>query len=103
MSRTTLALLLGSALVLSITTAGNAQSAVDQRLADEAAAFVADEADGASPAERETMVACLLAEFAGLDDAEKEELLAEDDFEDSLDALIMAHPETEDALENCLG
>ena len=49
------------------------------------------------------MVDCLLAQFEGLDAAEKEILLDQEDFEDTLDALVMAHPETEDALEDCLG
>lgn len=77
--------------------------AADPRLEAAATAFVAEEAGNASASEQAAMVTCLLAGFDGLGDDEIATILAEDDFEDSLDVLVITHPETEDALEACLG
>ncbi|MCP4382972.1 MAG: hypothetical protein GY798_16385 [Hyphomicrobiales bacterium] len=84
-----------------MTTVGAVAESSDLQAA--AIGFVAEEAGDASASQQAAMVECILAGFDGLDDAEIATILAEDDFEDSLDALVMAHPETEDALEVCLG
>ena len=78
-----------------------ALAATGDDLAAAASAFVAEEVEGASQAQQEAIAACLVSAFDGLDDATVETLLAEDDFEDSLDALIEAHPEREDTIETC--
>ena len=96
-------LILALLISASLPALGHAQTDIDTRLADAAAGFVADEAGKASAIDQAAMVDCLLAQFEGLDAAEKEILLDQEDFEDTLDALVMAHPETEDALEDCLG
>lgn len=90
-------------LLLSLATAAQAQSEVDKRLTAEATRFVAEEAKDATKAQQAAMVDCILEQFAGLDDAAKNSILAEDDFEDSLDTLVETYPDTEDALEGCLG
>ena len=64
--------------------------------------FVSDEASDASPAAQEAMVACIADQFSDLDEAELQMFLDQDDFEDTLDALVIAYPESENAIEACL-
>ncbi len=78
-----------------------ALAATSDDLAAAASAFVVEEVEGASPARQEAIAACIVSAFDGLDDATVETMLAEDDFEDSLDALVKAYPEREDTIETC--
>ena len=78
-----------------------ALAATSDDLAAAASAFVAEEVEGASPARQEAIAACIVSAFDGLDDATVKTMLGEDDFEDSLDALIEAYPEREDTIETC--
>ena len=80
-----------------------AQDDIDTRIRQEAVAFVAVEAEGASAEQQAAIVDCVMGQFAGLSEADKTAILAADDFEDSLDALVGIAPEREDALENCFG
>ena len=90
-------------LLLSCAIPAAAESEIDKKLAAEATSFVDTEAPDASAAQKKAMVDCIMLQFAGLDDDEKNAMLAEDDFEDSLDTLVETYPDVEDALEGCLG
>ncbi len=64
-------------------------------------AFVAEEAPEASPEKQDDIASCIMGAFADLTAAELESILAQDDFEDTLDALVETYPEREDTIENC--
>ncbi|MBN9022692.1 MAG: hypothetical protein J0H08_11490 [Rhizobiales bacterium] len=81
--------------------AAPALAATSTDLGSAAAAFVAAEVEGASPERQEAIVACLVGAFDGLDDATVATMLAAEDFEDSLDLLVEAHPEREAHIETC--
>lgn len=91
-------------LVLFAATVAGPGSALGQgraELRDIIATFVAEEVEDAGAARQEAITDCLLAAFDGVSDAELQVFLAEEDFEDSLDALVKAYPEREEALEVC--
>ena len=64
-------------------------------------AFVAEEVEGAGPERREAIAACLLAAFDGIETDQLASILDQEDFEDSLDALVKAYPDREDMIEAC--
>lgn len=66
-----------------------------------AAAFVAEEVEGATPERQVAISQCLISAFDGIGDQELESMLDEDDFEDSLDVLIAAYPDREAIVEEC--
>jgi hypothetical protein len=65
------------------------------------AGFVAEEVEGATPERQKVIAACLFSAFDGIGDQELAGMLAEDDFEDSLDVLIEAYPDREAIVETC--
>lgn len=64
-------------------------------------AFVAEEVEDAGPERREAIAACLLAAFDGIGADPLASILDQEDFEDSLDALVEAYPDREDMIEAC--
>lgn len=81
-------------------TAAHAQSRAD--LPDIAAAFVEQERGDADPDRKAAIAACLISAFDGIGDEELAPMLAyEDDFEESLDALLAVYPEREAIIEVC--
>jgi hypothetical protein len=80
-----------------------AEDDADSGLADKARAFVIDEAGVSDGEARDVMVECIVAALGVFNADEQARILAEDDFEDSLDAAVMMRPEIEDTVEDCLG
>jgi hypothetical protein len=66
-----------------------------------AAAFVAEEVEGASPERQRVIAECLISAFDGIGDQELEVMLGEEDFEESLDVLIETYPDREAIVERC--
>ena len=88
-------------LILSIVAlAGVPRAEARAELKQAIAAFVAEEMDAPADA-RETLAACILPVFDGLDDAMIAEVLAKDDFEHGLGVVLAAYPEREQILEGC--
>jgi hypothetical protein len=89
-------------LALAITAAASATFAAGRsELPGIAAAFVAEEVEGAPPERQAAISQCLISAFDGIGDQELESMLDEDDFEDSLDVLIEAYPDREAIVEEC--
>lgn len=89
-------------LALTVAALGSpALAATSDDLADAAAAFVAEEVADASADRQQAIAACLVEGFDGLSEEAVATMLAEDDFEDSLDLLVETHPEREAHIETC--
>ncbi len=76
-------------------------AATSDDLAAAATAFIAEEVAEAPADRQQAIAACLVEAFDGLSDETVATMLAEDDFEDSLDLLIKAYPEREEHIETC--
>ena len=91
-------------LVLACAFAGLASAALastDDLLPAAVSAFVDEEMENATPERKDAIAACILAAFDGVSDEVLASVLAQDDFEDSLDVLVETYPEREQNLESC--
>ncbi len=89
-------------LALAMTAAASTAFAAGRAdLPEIAAAFVAEEVEGANPERQAAIAQCLISAFDGISDRELESMLDEDDFEDSLDVLLDAYPDREMIVEEC--
>jgi hypothetical protein len=89
-------------LALALTAAASAGFAAGRpELPEIVAGFVAEEVQGAPPGRQEAIAQCLISAFDGIGDQELALMLAEDDFEDSLDVLLEAYPDREAIVERC--
>ena len=98
MRQPTLALALALALAAAVPAADAAGRA---DLTAMIGAFVAEEVGDAGPERQAAISACILSAFDGIDDAALASILDRDDFEDSLGALVEAHPGREATIEAC--
>lgn len=78
-----------------------AQGDADMRLADMARPWLAAENPDGLPAQIDATVSCVMAVLSPLPAALKDEMLAQEDFEDALDAAVSADPTLERPLEAC--
>lgn len=63
--------------------------------------FAFGEFDGATAAQRDMMVECILPVFDGIDHEMLSRALAGDDFEHGLGVILTAYPEREEIIEAC--
>ncbi len=78
-----------------------AQGELDAALIAKARPFLAEENPGATPATIDATVACVMSVIGELPSELKVQMIAAPDFEDALDLLVRARPETERPLEAC--
>lgn len=78
-----------------------AHAAPRDDLASLVSGFVTAERGDAEPARKANIEACLISAYHGIGDDELTGMLAQDDFEDSIDALLDAYPDREEIIEVC--
>lgn len=89
-------------LTLGVMTAAPAAAITVEDLPDAIRGFVAEEVPDASGDAQDAMVSCVAGQFGDLGAAELQAILDQDDFEDTLDALVIAYPDRENAIKACL-